>query len=175
MSRWDPLFGRRPLTHFLDVRLDEARAAISKLPRGDLNAEKILAVRARARPVPLTLGQQKLDVVDASPMPRLRLEISVAGDSELWWTTPSKTASAVPDAEVIGNVLVFDQPLEPSFTAPSIKRWQEENLERLERWVGWVNEDLVTFEVRLGQEIERAVTARREVLDRLENLRRELA
>lgn len=175
MSRWDPLFGRRPLSRFLNTRLDDMRSAISKLPRESLAAEPILALRARARPLPLVLGAQELEVVDSSPTPRLRLEIQVEGDPELWWTTPSKTASVVPDAEVIGSLLVFDQPLDPSFNAESIKRWRQENLERLERWVAWVNADLSDFELRLGEEIERAVTARREVLDRLESLRRELA
>lgn len=175
MSRWDPLFGRRPLAQLLNTRLNDAGAAISKLPRESLVPETILAVQNRSRPAPLTLGEQTLDVVDASPKPRLRLEIRIGGDPELWWTMPSKTAPVVPDAEVIGDVLVFDQPLEPSFTAASIKRWREENLERLERWVGWVNADLADFESRLSGEIERAVVERRQVLDRLETLRRELS
>lgn len=175
MSRWDPLFGRRPLAQLLAMRIDEAKSSISKLPREKLGAETILSVRSRARPVPLALGEQTLEVVDSSPKPRIRLEIRADGDPELWWSTPSKTSAVVPDAELVGNVVVFDQLLEPSFTAEAIKKWREENLERLQRWVGWVNADLADFDIRLGEEMERAVVDRREVLDRLEGLRRELS
>ena len=69
---------------------------------------------------------------------------------------------------------MFDQPLEPDHDAKAIKRWRDENVERLERWVAWVNADLADFENRLGQELERAVADRRDVLDRLDQLRREL-
>lgn len=104
--------------------------------------------------------------VDAS---KFTYHIPFNGDSDLLQYQPSTFTTMWPYAEIRGNRLIIEVDVEdPSTTNPDSQMQGE--LNRINRYLGWVKQDVEQFNAGLEERIRTALTARKEKLQAMNNV-----
>jgi hypothetical protein len=181
-----PMFSDGPLSDHLGRQVDRLQKEAAALPIDQVADEEqavsYLCKKYQLEGVDL---QEPTTKVEDSPPNRavVRVMIPITGSAWVLRFVPSASTSNPPDGEIVdfhsrGGPFIRLQhgPFPPGdLEADTVRRWREQEVESVRKWTAWTNQDLEQFSSQVVQVARQAVTQRKALLARQQQLRDELS
>ena len=180
------LFGPQPISGLITRSLQAIKAdvdAASPTQLADPGFVNTLKLKHELRPLSLHIADATDEVTEGKAGKTIvNLRIPFSGPITLFQVQPTQfllshqlgvVTGASPVASVDGYVTVTFEAL--GADPENYKRWRAEEVNRLEQWVGFVNQDVTQYYGAMCQAIEQAIASRTARLLELENFKKGIA
>lgn len=96
------------------------------------------------------------------PGQRIEIEVPIEGDPQLLYARASEFTLTVPKAGIKGSSVVLTFEIANDCPSPDLRQNIDQQLEQIDRLLGWLKNDIDRFNLSLTSTAENLVTARRE-------------
>ena len=183
-NKRQPLFNKYDLRAVLQNQQKKAEETVMNLSSSEVSVaiEKSVLDRLEQtfKIIPLELFEDKVEVAQEEvqidvraniinmgatrvPGQRLRYFVPFRGDRELWWCLPSQYTINPPVAEVGDREIFFEFEV-PGVDIAKTKEQFENSLRIVKQWIGFMLEDINSFNSQIRSVLQNALNQRRDIL-----------
>jgi hypothetical protein len=173
------LFDYWPVSEELERRRKLIATQAAALTEEDLLDEDAAVARlvssADVRVPQLARDQAQLEVLDETPM-EVVVSVPFTGDDYLFNLKPSMANNNPPTGSInrYTETLQFLETFTPDTPSNEVQEWAGQAADRIEQYLGWLQQDVAEHRQGLEAACGRAVAERKEQLDSVSSLRNDL-
>ena len=175
-------FSAHPFQEFADLQLKAIEADIAVASAADLASPAFvntLKTKHELRPIALDLAAARDDVKEGpSGTTVVHFVIPFTGPSVLLRIRPTQMLLSIPQgdltgarpgSDIDGHITLFYEAR--GADADNYKQWKASEVERLQKWIGFLNDDVTNYYGTMCRTIERCIAARLQRLRELDSFK----